>query len=214
MTSRHSRTGARTANPGDLLGKIGHATTVTSAGARHDRWVPLLTVGHGALDRVALQRLLHDAGIDVLVDVRRYPGSRRNPDVHREALERWLPDAGIDYRWNERLGGRRHLPADAAEIDTWWTEAAFRAYAAHTRSAEFAAGLADLLAIVPTNEVVIMCSETLWWRCHRRLIADVATLAHQLPVTHLFPSGLREPHRVAAGARLRSDGIVWDGQKP
>jgi uncharacterized protein (DUF488 family) len=126
--------------------------------------VPLLTVGHGTLDRVALQQLLHDAGVDVVVDVRRYPGSRRNPDVNREALERSLPAAGIEYRWDERLGGRRHLPAGDAEIDSWWTVAAFRAYAAYTRCEEFAAGLADLLDIVGTSDVVIMCSETLWWR--------------------------------------------------
>ena len=171
----------------------------------------LLTVGHGTLDRVALQRLLQDAAVDVVVDVRRYPGSRRNPDVRREALERWLPAAGIEYRWDERLGGRRHLPSGVAAIDTWWTEAAFRAYAAHTRSNEFAAALADLLAAARTQHVTIMCSETLWWHCHRRLVADVATLAHQMTVSHLLPSEDREPHQVADGARLREDGhIVWD----
>ena len=171
----------------------------------------LLTVGHGTFDRVALQRLLTNAAVDVVVDVRRYPGSRRKADVRREALEKWLPAAGIDYQWDERLGGRRHLPFGVTAIDTWWTDAAFRAYAAHTRSDEFAAGLADLLAIVPTRQVVIMCSETLWWRCHRRLIADVATLAHHGPVDHLLPSGRREPHEPAVGARRSADGhIVWD----
>jgi uncharacterized protein (DUF488 family) len=171
----------------------------------------LLTVGHGTLDRAGLQRLLQDAGVDMVVDVRRYPNSSRNADVGREALERWLPAAGIDYRWDERLGGRRHLPPRAVEIDTWWTVAAFRAYAAYTRSEEFAAGWADLHATVQRHGVVIMCSETLWWRCHRRLIADVATLAHELPVTHLLPSGRREPHRLAAGARLAAEGrIIWD----
>ncbi len=113
----------------------------------------LLTVGHGTLNRVALQQLLSDAGVDLVVDVRRYPGSRRNADVRREALETWLPAAGIDYRWDERLGGRRHLPSGVPAIDTWWTEPAFRAYAAHTRNDEFAAGLADLLAVVPTRQV-------------------------------------------------------------
>ena len=171
----------------------------------------LLTIGHGTLDRVALQRLLKDAAVDMVADVRRYPGSRRNADVRRDALEKWLPAAGIDYQWDERLGGRRHLSSGEAATDTWWTDAAFRAYAAHTRSAEFAAGLANLLAAVPTQQVVIMCSETLWWRCHRRLIADVVTLAHQMRVDHLHPSG-REPHELAAGARLSADGqVIWDG---
>jgi uncharacterized protein (DUF488 family) len=172
----------------------------------------LLTVGHGSLDRAALQQLLQDAAVDLVVDVRRYPGSRRNADVRREALELWLPAAGIDYRWDERLGGRRHLPSGVLAIDTWWTDAAFRAYAAHTRSDEFAAGMVDLLAAVPARQVIIMCSETLWWRCHRRLIADVATLAKQIRVDHLLPSGRREPHELAVGARLSVDGhVVWDG---
>jgi uncharacterized protein (DUF488 family) len=171
----------------------------------------LLTVGHGTLDQAGLQRLLTDAAVDMVVDVRRYPGSRRNPDVRREVLEMWLPTAGIDYRWDERLGGRRHLPSGLPAKDTWWTEAAFRAYAAHTRSEEFAAGFADLLAAVLVQQVVIMCSETLWWRCHRRLIADVATLAHHIRVDHLLPSG-REPHELASGARLSTGGqVVWDG---
>ena len=171
----------------------------------------LLTVGHGTLDRIALRRLLTDAAVAVVVDVRRYPGSRRNADVRREALEKWLPAVGIDYRWDERLGGRRHLSSGVAALDTWWTEPAFRAYAAHTRSEEFRAGLADLMAAVSTEQVVIMCSETLWWRCHRRLIADVATLAHQIRVDHLLPSG-REPHELASGARRGADGhVVWDG---
>jgi uncharacterized protein (DUF488 family) len=171
----------------------------------------LLTVGHGTLNRAALQRLLLDAAVELVVDVRRYPGSRRNADVRREALEQWLPAAGIEYRWDERLGGRRHLPSGVAAIDTWWTDAAFRAYAAHTRSEEFARGMADLLAAVPTRQVIIMCSETLWWRCHRRLIADVATLVDELSVDHLLPSGRREPHKLATGARLGLDGhIVWE----
>jgi uncharacterized protein (DUF488 family) len=114
----------------------------------------LLTVGHGTLDRVGPQRLLLDAAVDMVVDVRRYPGSRRNPDVRRVALEQWLPAAGIDYRWDERLGGRRHL-SGVAPIDTWWTETAFQAYAAHTRSDEFTAGMADLLAAVATRQVAI-----------------------------------------------------------
>jgi Protein of unknown function, DUF488 len=76
----------------------------------------------------------------------------------------------------------------------------------------FAAAMADLLTTVGTRQVAIMCSETLWWRCHRRLIADVATLVHDIPVDHLMPSGRRDSHEVAVGARLRGDGrVVWDG---
>ena len=172
----------------------------------------LLTVGHGTADQAALQRLLSAAEVELVVDVRRFPGSRCNDDVRREALEQWLPASGIRYRWDERLGGRRSLPAGAAAVDTWWTVAAFRAYAAHTRSEEFGAAWADLRADVRTATVAVLCSESMWWRCHRRLVADVATLAAGLPVEHLLPSGRRVLHQAAEGARLDEDGrVVWDG---
>ncbi|HEX5596815.1 MAG TPA: DUF488 domain-containing protein, partial [Micromonosporaceae bacterium] len=150
--------------------------------------------------------------VQSIVDVRRFPGSRRNPDVSREALERWLPEIGLRYRWEERFGGRRHRRAGEPEEDTWWSVPAFRAYAAYTRSAEFIAALDPLLDEVQRRVVAIMCSESVWWRCHRRLIADVVTLGWGVPVWHLMPDGRLSPHRPAAGARVRSDGLlVWGG---
>src|SRR5689334_10213876 len=99
----------------------------------------LITVGHGRLDRGGLGSLLSSSGIELLVDVRRYPGSRANPDVARDALVEWVPELGIDYRWEERLGGRRR--AEGESPDPWWQVEQFRAYAAHTRTAEFAAAV-------------------------------------------------------------------------
>ena len=102
----------------------------------------LLTVGHGTLDRTALAALLAGAGTDLLVDVRRFPGSRHNPDVGTDAMAQWLPEAGIDYRWEERLGGRRRRDRTAdPDADGWWRVEAFRAYAAHTRTPEFLTAL-------------------------------------------------------------------------
>ena len=106
--------------------------------------MPLLTVGHGPRDRADLGAALTGAGIGLLVDVRRFPGSRSNADVRREELERWVPDLGIGYRWDARLGGRRSLPRGAPVEDGWWTVRQFAAYAAHTRTAEFAAALDEL----------------------------------------------------------------------
>ncbi|MGK5739171.1 DUF488 domain-containing protein [Micromonospora sp. URMC 103] len=172
----------------------------------------LVTVGHGPADRARLGDLLAGARIALVVDVRRFPASRTNPDVRREELERWLPEAGIDYRWEPRLGGRRHVPAGSPEPDTWWTVAAFRAYAAHTRTPDFRAALDAALADAAARTTAVMCSESVWWRCHRRLIADVAVLGHGVPVDHLMPDGRLTPHRPAAGAR-RDGGhdLVWDG---
>ena len=174
--------------------------------------MPLLTVGHGPDDRDRLGARLTAAGVASLVDVRRFPGSRSNPDVRREELERWLPAAGIGYRWEQRLGGRRRLPPDEPVADGWWTVAQFAAYAAHTRTAEFAAALDEVLAEAASATVAVMCSESVWWRCHRRLVADVAVLARGVPVDHLVPGGRLAPHRPSEGAVRGDDGLVrWPG---
>lgn len=172
---------------------------------------PLFTVGHGTSSQDELVALLTSSQVEALVDIRRFPGSRAHPHVSMDAMAHWLPDAGIAYRWEPRLGGRRRLPKDTESADTWWTVEAFRAYAAYTRTAEFAAGLDELLQQAAEQKVVVLCSETVWWRCHRRLVADVTVLGRGRPVTHLLPSGPR-PHQSAGGARPLGGGLlVWDG---
>jgi uncharacterized protein (DUF488 family) len=165
----------------------------------------LLTVGHGTASREQLLDLLAGAGVAKLVDVRRFPGSRAHPHVRREALAESLPAAGIGYRWEERLGGRRHL-ADGSP-DVWWQVAAFRAYAGHMRTAEFAAAMEVLLG---EPGAAVMCSESLWWRCHRRLISDVLVLLHDVEVQHLGHDGRRTSHVPATGARVAPDGLRYD----
>lgn len=173
----------------------------------------LFSVGHGRLDRSEFGALLSAAGIEALVDIRRFPGSRRNPDVAEDALAEWLPEFGIAYRTEQRLGGRRRLPDGAPREDPWWRVEQFAAYAAHTRTAEFHDALAQLLEQARRERTVMMCSESVWWRCHRRLVADVVCL-QQPPgsVEHLMHTGRLVPHEPATGARLRADGaVVWDG---
>jgi uncharacterized protein (DUF488 family) len=170
--------------------------------------VPLLTVGHGPEDRTRLGARLTGAEVGLVVDVRRFPGSRSNPDVRRDALADWLPAAGVAYRWDGRLGGRRRLPPDQPVADGWWTVAQFAAYAAHTRTPEFAAALDEVLAEATAATVAVMCSESVWWRCHRRIVADVAVLGRGVPVQHLMPDGRLAEHRPSAGAVLGEDGAV------
>lgn len=162
----------------------------------------LLTIGHGTSDRPELTRRLHEAGIEVLVDIRRFPGSRRNPDVSRDALEKWLPDEKVEYVWEERLGGRRRVPEDAGDTDAWWRVEAFRAYAAYTRTAEFGAALTEVVERAHDATVAVMCSEFVWWRCHRRLVSDAAVLLHGLPVEHVMPDGRLSTHEPSEGARV------------
>ncbi|HZG05898.1 MAG TPA: DUF488 domain-containing protein [Streptomyces sp.] len=166
----------------------------------------LVTFGHGTAGRERLAGLLTEAGIALVVDVRTAPGSRRDPDVARDRLAQWLPEHGIGYRWEKRLGGFRRPPPDSP--DTVWRNASFRGYAAHTRDASFRAALDALLLDAARTATAVMCSETVWWRCHRRLIADAAVVIRGVPVLHLMHDGRLTPHTPTPGVRLREDGLM------
>ena len=166
----------------------------------------LLTYGHGteAADRTAA--ILRDAGTSSLVDIRTAPGSRRNPQFARAALEEWLPEAGIGYRWEKRLGGFRRPGPDNPDVA--WREDMFRGYAEYMRSAAFLEAVGGVLAEADSRQVAVMCSESLWWRCHRRLLADFVSVARGAEVRHLMHDGRVEPHRPSDGLRLRDDGLL------
>ena len=171
----------------------------------------LLTVGHGRLGASELSALLHEADVELVVDIRRFPGSRRNPDVASEPLEARLAQDGIGYRWDARLGGRRTAPP-GPPADPWWQVAAFRAYAAHTRTPEFQDGFADLVTSATGSRTVVMCSESVWWRCHRRIVADVVALTTDISVRHLMHDGRQTEHTPSEGARVVGNHLlVWDG---
>ncbi len=161
---------------------------------------PIRTVGHGTLTAAALVELLEGAGIDLIADIRRYPGSRRHPHVAREAMERWLPDAGIDYEWVVELGGRRK--PDPSSPNVGLRNDQFRAYADHMATEEFATGLDRLTAMAADRSVAVMCSESVWWRCHRRLLSDHLVLVERVPVEHLFHDGRCVPHEAMATAHV------------
>jgi uncharacterized protein (DUF488 family) len=166
----------------------------------------LLTFGHGLADRAELTALLHGAGVRAVVDVRTAPGSRRNPDASRQALTDWLPDQDISYRWEPRLGGFRKTAPDSP--DTFWENDAFRGYAGHTRQPEFLQAMDELLAQAAITPTAVMCAETLWWRCHRRIIADYAVLIRHTTVHHLGHDGRLTEHQPTAGARVRDDHLL------
>lgn len=173
----------------------------------------LLTVGHGRLDRDELARLLVDAGVDLLVDIRRFPGSRTNPAAAKGSVPELTREAGIEYRWEEDLGGRRRLSAAERDEspDTWWRVEAFRAYCGWTRSPDFRDALARVVDDARGRHTAVMCSESVWWRCHRRIVADVVVGRHELPVGHLMHNGRITEHIPSEGFRLDEDGHpVWD----
>ncbi|MCQ4079514.1 DUF488 domain-containing protein [Streptomyces sp. RB6PN25] len=166
----------------------------------------LLTFGHGTAGREQLTALLRGAGVRAVVDVRTAPGSRHNPDVGKEVLREWLPAAGIDYRWERRLGGFRKAARDSPDV--FWENAAFRGYAGHTRDPEFLAAMDDLLRQAAAVRTAVMCGESVWWHCHRRIIADFAVLVRHAQVLHLAHDGRLTEHRPTTGARLREDGLL------
>lgn len=173
----------------------------------------LLTVGHGTLGRDELAALLTGAGVELLVDIRRFPGSRANPAAAKGSVPELTADAGIDYRWEEDLGGRRTLTAAQrrASPDTWWRVEAFRAYSAWTRDPVFRTALERVVTDAQTRRTAVMCSESVWWRCHRRIVADVVSTVHDLPVGHLMHTGKITPHTPSEGLRLDDSGEpFWD----
>ncbi|MET9444082.1 DUF488 domain-containing protein [Streptomyces sp. NPDC006610] len=166
----------------------------------------LITFGHSTADRGTLAGLLREAGVAAVVDVRTAPGSRRDPDLSRQRLAQWMPEEGIAYRWEPRLGGfRKPVPGSP---DTVWRNASFRGYAAHTRSPEFVAAMDALMHQAGRERTAVMCSEAVWWRCHRRLIADFAVLARGIPVHHLMHDGRLTAHHPTPGVRLRDDHLL------
>lgn len=173
----------------------------------------LLTVGHGRLAGDDLGALLTGAGIELLVDIRRFPGSRANPAAATGAVRELTRAVGIDYRWEEHLGGRRTLTAEQRRDspDTWWRVEAFRAYSEWTRTPEFCDALGRVVEDARARRTVVMCSESVWWRCHRRIVADVTTTVHGVAVGHLMHTGTITGHSPSEGIRLGDHGQpVWD----
>ena len=166
----------------------------------------LLTYGHGTDDAERTVATLRTGSVASLVDIRIAPGSRRHPQFARAAMEEWLPEAGISYRWEKRLGGFRKPGPDSPDVA--WREDMFRGYAGYMRSADFLAAIDRVLAETAERQVGVMCSESLWWRCHRRLVADFACAARGVEVRHLMHDGRMEPHRLSPGLRVRDDGLL------
>jgi uncharacterized protein (DUF488 family) len=166
------------------------------------------TVGHGTLTADALASLLRDAQVAQLVDVRSFPGSRRNPQFGREEMEAWVPAAGIRYDWIRELGGRRRPVAGSRHVAL--RNDAFRAYADYMESASFSSGVEQLLAEASAQSTAVMCSESVWWRCHRRLLADHLVLVRGVEVVHLMHDGRSVAHPPTDGVRVDGDRLVYD----
>jgi uncharacterized protein (DUF488 family) len=167
--------------------------------------VTVWTIGHSTRSTEEFLAALAAHEIEAVVDVRRFPGSRRLPHFGAAALGASLRAGGVSYAWIDALGGRRRADPDSPN-DAWENDA-FRGYADHTGTEEFANGLFELLMVASGLRTAIMCAELLWWRCHRRIIADVlVSIGYE--VRHVRDtSGAAEPHELAPPARL-VDGVL------
>ena len=166
------------------------------------------SLGHSNVSADEFFSRVESAGVRVLVDVRAFPASRRHPHFVREALADASARRGVAYHWMPALGGRRRAVVSTSPHVAWEVPA-FRNYADYADTAEFAAALGDLEAIARAAPTAFMCAEALWWRCHRRLIAD-QLLVHGWDVRHIGADGPLTEHRLPDFARVAEGRIVYD----
>lgn len=170
--------------------------------------LPFLTVGHSNRPLEDFIELLTDASVGRLVDIRKLPRSRANPQFNDDVLPGALARSGISYEHVAALGGRRgKTPEVAAEVNAFWTNQSFHNYADYALSPPFQAAFQHLLGQGRERACAIMCSEAVWWRCHRRIVTDYL-LASGETVLHIIGPARLEPAHLTAGAVVREAGTV------
>lgn len=168
----------------------------------------IYTIGHSTRSLAEVLDLLRAAGVQLLVDIRTVPRSRRNPEFNRETLPTALAAAGIGYAHLPRLGGFRGRGAGTASPNGGWEHASFRNFADYMLTADFAAGLDELLAMAGSTSAAVMCAEAVPWRCHRSLVAD-ALVVRGVAVRHIVSAGRLQPHRLCAFAAVDGTRITY-----
>lgn len=172
---------------------------------------PIVALGHSDQPPERFLETLQANGVQLVVDIRRFPGSRRVAWASRDALPALLQQAGIRYLHAPDLGGRRD-PVPGSR-NTAWRNAAFRGYADHMATPEFAAALDRLLALARQQTVAILCAEAVPWRCHRSLVAD-ALVARGTEVVQAYSPTKAEPHRMTPFARVVDGLVTYPAEKP
>lgn len=166
----------------------------------------LWTIGHSTRSLAEFTALLKHYQIECIADVRHFPGSRKFPHFNKDALQLSLPENGILYEHFESLGGRRK--ADADSVNTIWKHPSFRGYADYMASAEFAGGLSELHLLAAKCRTAIMCSEAVWWRCHRSMIADKLK-SEDWRVLHIIATNALQEHPYTSPAKIIDGELVY-----
>jgi uncharacterized protein (DUF488 family) len=171
----------------------------------------VLTIGHSTHPLERFLALLARHGVEALVDIRRFPGSRKYPHFTRDNLAAALPKSGVEYHWLEALGGRRHAQRDASP-NLGLENRSFRNYADYMLTDAFREGAEDLLRVARRKRTAILCAEGLYWRCHRRLVSDFLA-ASGVAVQHILPSGELRPHTLTSGAVIEDGRVTYPGER-
>jgi uncharacterized protein (DUF488 family) len=166
------------------------------------------TIGHSTRSIDEFIAILKSLGIETLVDVRSFPGSRRYPHFNREALAASLREAGLEYIHLKELGGRRRARPDSPNMA--WRNESFRGYADYMETDAFGDGIDRLLDIARRQRAAIMCSEAVWWRCHRSMISDYLK-AKGVDVIHILAAGKSETHPYTSAARILNGELSYRG---
>lgn len=168
----------------------------------------LFTIGHSTHSLAEFVGLLTRHGVRALADIRRFPGSRKYPHFHRESLAETLPRSGIEYFWLEALGGRRPASHAGESPNLGLRNESFRNYADYMATEAFCLGVNELLALAESRPTAYMCSESVFWRCHRRLVSDYL-LTHGHQVEHIMPTGELRPHTLTPGAKVVAGTVIY-----
>ena len=174
--------------------------------------IELFTIGHSTHSQGEFLGLLRKHQIKALVDIRRFPSSRKYPQFNQKDLSMALRENGIEYHWIEALGGRRPKRKGFVSPNTGLRNESFRNYADYMLTDEFRHGMVTLNEIAGARRTAIMCAESVYWRCHRRLVSDFV-LAKGGAVQHIVPTGELKPHELTPWAKIHEGVVAYPGPK-
>ncbi|WP_437193319.1 DUF488 domain-containing protein [Planctomicrobium sp. SH527] len=173
----------------------------------------LFTIGHSNHPLDKFLDLLKEHEIAALTDIRRFPSSRKFPQFNQEELSKVLQQSGIKYHWLDALGGRRPKQKSIPpSLNSGLRNESFHNYADYMQTEPFQQGIDELLTISEQKRIAYMCSESLFWQCHRRLVSDFLT-AHGHSIQHIFPSGEVKRHQMTTEARVQDKNVIYPGPK-
>jgi uncharacterized protein (DUF488 family) len=167
------------------------------------------TIGHSTRTFEEFIEMLRSFQIEMVADIRSYPGSRKFPHFNKESLQMTLPQNKIEYIHLKKLGGRRKTNPDSK--NTSWRHLAFRAYADYMQTDDFNEGIKELEEIALEKRTAYMCSEAVWWRCHRSMVSDYLK-AHGWKVMHIMAVGKEQEHPFTAPARIVNGELTYEAE--